>query len=163
MAIEDVFELGMKIKLNTPIQDYDPECCVVLNLGSGNSPIPYARNLDRPEWFAENGIPLSNNSVSQIHAYHFLDQVENPTAILKECDRVLIPGGHINIVVPYYTSQLRVIGLTSHTGFCERTWGNLFSDKYYNKNFKWSLRVHLNLVIGVEERNLCLLTQLVKV
>lgn len=163
MYIQEIFKLGMKRDIPNLLEDCDEG--IVLNLGSGNSPIDDAVNLDLPAWDADvMPIPFIDESVSQIHAYHFLEHTKNPVKVLQEIQRVLITGGHINIVVPYYTSQMQANDLDHRYQFTEDTWKILFNNTYYDKNkIKWEFEIHLNIIIGIVERNLCLMTQLVKI
>jgi SAM-dependent methyltransferase len=46
------------------------------------------------------GIPLSENSVGIVHAYHTLEHLKDPQHIMKEIHRVLAPGGWAFIEVP---------------------------------------------------------------
>ena len=48
------------------------------------------------------GLPFDSDSVSEIRAYHFLEHLDNHDTIfvIKECYRVLIDGGMLDIVVP---------------------------------------------------------------
>lgn len=131
---------------------------------------PVAMILDYPEWDAENpehSFPIQESCVDVFHAYHFFEHLSGPAVIrtLAECDRCLVRGGVVNIVVPYYNSQLQATDLTHRTAFCEETWRNLFEDDSYRRPGspeKWNLRVGTNVIMGVKERNLALLTQLVK-
>ncbi len=138
---------------------------IVLNLGAGNKLIPGAVALDYPLWDADNcHIPYPDDSINQIHAYHFLEHCKYPVEILKECQRVLKLGGHISICVPYYTSQMSAHDLDHKHQFCEETWKTLFSTPYYDKNkIEWKFKIGFNLICGIAERNMCLLTQLIKV
>ena len=83
--------------------------------------------------------------------------------VISECQRVLVPGGHINIVVPYYNSQMAAQDLDHKHSFCERTWSHLFRNDYYQKDKLKGMKIHLNLIMGDSERTLALLTQLVKI
>ncbi len=163
MSIESIFQLGMKRTINNPLSGVgfgDVE----INLGCGNSPLDGCLNYDYPEWDA-NTTPIvhGNNTVDVIHAYHFLEHCKDPVKMLLDCQRVLVPGGHMNIVVPYYTSQMACHDLDHKHFFTEETWKTLFNNPYYDKNeIEWKFKIHLNIIIGVVERNLCLMTQLVK-
>ena len=72
----------------------------------------------------------------------------------------------MNIVVPYYTSQMMAHDLIHKQAFCEETWRNTFENEYYKladaPEEGWKLKARLNIIIGIYERNLCLMTQLVR-
>lgn len=137
---------------------------LILNLGAGNKHIEGATPLDYPEWDADNNaLPYVDESVDGIHAYHFLEHVEDPVWVLLECQRVLKVGGILNICVPYYTSQMAAHDLDHKHMFCEETWRVLFDNPYYDKNkVEWKLEVRTNVIIGIVERNLALITQMEK-
>lgn len=137
----------------------------VLNLGPGNTPIPGTRGLDLPDWNANlDLIPYPNDTVDAIHAYHFLEHVDDPIKMLTEIQRVLRVGGVCQLVVPYYTSQNWAQDLTHRSSWCETTWQNLFRNEFYtNRRNGWKLHEGFNLIVGQTERNLVLLTQLIKV
>lgn len=166
MNFQDLFELAM----DRPVPDLEHYCpdfpipFTSLNLGAGEKVIPGTAALDYPSWDADKDpIPWPNNSVDVIHAYHFLEHCSDPVAMLVECQRVLKPGGYMNICVPYYTSQMMAHDLDHKHPFCEDTWKILFKNPYYNKNkIDWKFRIGFNLICGIVERNLCLLTQLIK-
>lgn len=162
--IQDFFDSGMKRYIPDVISDIDPAFNTVVNLGCGKDIRHHMTNLDFPEWNADiHRIPFEKESVSQIHAYHFFEHVSEPVKVLQECQRVLKPGGHINIIVPYYTSQMQAHDLDHKHAFCEETWRNLFSKIYYDKyKIEWKFDIGINIIIGVVERNLCLMTQLTK-
>ena len=136
----------------------------VLNLGAGNKFLPGTIPLDLPGWDADcDDIPYADNSVLQIHAYHFLEHCKHPVRVLQECQRVLIPGGIMNICVPYYSSAIASQDLDHKHFFTEETWKTLFKNQYYDKNkIEWKFRIGFNMICGIVERNLCLLTQLIK-
>jgi SAM-dependent methyltransferase len=138
---------------------------VALNIGAGSKIIPGARSLDLPEWNADlSPIPWNDESISTIHAYHFLEHVKDPVAVLRECQRVLKVGGVMNVVVPYYSAAIAADDLDHKSRFNENTWKTLFDNDYYDKDkIGWRFNVHFNLIAGIVERNLCLFTQLVKV
>lgn len=160
MEFQELFRLAMK--RNVPqIRDM-PDEGLILNLGSGKNPIIGAINLDLPNWDAEREpIPFDDETVHGIHAYHFLEHLSNPIGMLQECQRVLRPGGVMNICVPYYNSQLMAQDLTHKHAFSETTWQNLFRNKYYRRG-EWKLYESFNLICGIVERNMVLLTQLVR-
>jgi ubiquinone/menaquinone biosynthesis C-methylase UbiE len=162
MTIQELFKIGMKRDI--PLLMEDAKGGIILNLGAGNQSIDGATAFDWPDWDAEHGfIPCPDNSVSQIHAYHFFEHLRDPRIILAECQRVLKKSGHINIVVPYYKSNMAFQDLDHKSFFTEDTWKNLFSKEYYSKGkIDWEFKIGLNIIIGINERNLCLMTQLIK-
>ena len=159
----DIFNLGMQREYPEPIPDVDPTCELVLNLGPGNKHINGAHELEYPSWDAEkDAIPFPSNTVSQIHAYHFLEHITNIVPLMVDIRRVLIPGGHINIVVPYWFSSMAYTDLDHKRAFSEKVWRNLFTCDDYFKSKLNPMEVHTNFIIGDRLENLCLLTQLRK-
>jgi len=163
MDIQELFKMGMDREvpqlLDIPLME--GEC---LNIGAGNKHFDFATSLDLPEWDADSQqIPRADESVASIIAFHFLEHVREPVKLLQEFQRVLMPGGVVNIVVPYYSSAMAAQDLDHKHFFTEETWKTLFRNPYYNKNrVEWKFEVKLNLIIGVVERNLCLMTELQK-
>ena len=165
----DMFKLGFKRDPGT-IMPMKPG--VILNMGCGNTHIPDTLGVDHPsnkkamvKWDADAGQPLHflSESISGIHCYHFLEHVSDVPWVLSEFQRVLKVGGLINIVVPYYSNQLAIEDLDHKHQFCEGTWKTLFNTGYYDKNLiNWRFRLNFNLITGVVERNLCLMSQLEK-
>lgn len=159
----DLFALGMK----RPIVPLIPMGDVVLNLGAGRQEIFGAATLDYPEWDASYmPIPWVDDSVDTILAFHFLEHLRGARVIemLREIERVLRPGGTAMIVVPHRLSQMAYHDLDHQSFFCEETWRILFTTTYYAKNREvpWRLHVGTNVIMGLVERNLALLTQLEK-
>lgn len=144
------------------IRDFKPG--TILNVGAGNKLIEGTIPLDYPTWDADKQpIPCMDEDISGIHAYHFLEHCQYPVQMLQEFQRVLIPGGIVNIVVPYYNAQIQAHDLDHKHFFCEDTWKILFKNPYYDKNrIHWEFSVGFNVICGIAERNLVLLTQLIK-
>lgn len=164
-SIQDFIKLGMMRDVHKLVEE--PEDGLILNLGPGEKEIPGTIPLEYPEWNADTmPIPFSDNSVDGIHAYHFFEHIKYPIEFTKEVQRVLKPGGFINIVVPYYNSNLYNRELDHKHSFTEMTFPALFRQKRrYSKNvegFIWKLYINFNLIIGVEEPNMALYVQLVK-
>ena len=47
--------------------------------------------------------PFADNSFDLIEAYHVLEHLEKPFLIMKECHRILKPGGKLHIKVPHFS------------------------------------------------------------
>lgn len=137
----------------------------ILNLGPGKKVIAGTIGIGLPEWNADSDpLPYDDESVGGIHAYHFLEHVKDPLKVLKECERVLYPGGVMNILVPYYTSQLQAQDLDHKSQFSENTWRVAFQNEYYNRPGEgvWAFKIGFNMIMGLVEKDLCLVTQLIK-
>jgi ubiquinone/menaquinone biosynthesis C-methylase UbiE len=168
MDINEFFLLGMKREI-PQLKDFSnpSRTGVCLNLGGGKQNITGYVNLDFPEWNADfDGLPFDDGTIKHIIAFHFLEHLSSARVIatLRECERVLMTGGTLNIVVPHRLSQMAYHDLDHKTFFCEETWRTLFSTPYYDKNreYEWKFEIGTNIIIGVVERNLALITQLVK-
>ena len=161
MTIEELFQLGMDRSIISLIEQKKG---ISINVGAGNKKIKGAMPLDYPEWDADfQDLPFDGETVGTIHAYHFLEHVKDPVKMLLEFQRVLMVGGVANIVVPYFRSQMAAHDLDHKTQWCEETWRILFNNPYYNKNrISWRFTVGTNIIIGVVERNLALMTQLIR-
>jgi ubiquinone/menaquinone biosynthesis C-methylase UbiE len=165
-SIQDLFKIGMSREIPELLDNDNPRAKQI-NVGAGTYKILYgAEPIDFPKWDARNmEMPYENESVDVIHCYHFLEHMDGETAVkvLKEFERILEVGGHANIVVPYYNSHLQAKCLDHKSMWNESTWDNLFNQySYDNGSGEWKLKVHTTFIMGVEEKNLALLTQLVK-
>jgi hypothetical protein len=168
MKVQDLFKLAMKRGLPDLITNDDMQGTII-NVGAGDSFIEGATNIDKPKWSwpESNHLPCHNETVKTIHAYHFLEHLSGEDAItmLLEFQRVLKPGGTINFLVPYYNSSMQAQDLTHKSFWNETTFQTLFRNKYYDPNgltHSWKLSVHFQVIIGIVERNLALMGQLVK-
>jgi predicted SAM-dependent methyltransferase len=161
--IREFVKLGLDRDINE-FYSSDDLSGIVLNVGCGNKKIKDAISIDYPEWDADKDfLPVLSDSVKEIHCYHVLEHLASPVNLLQDFQRVLVKGGVVNILVPYYTSQMAYHDLDHKHRFCEETWRVLFGNPYYDKNkIVWKFRVHTNFIFGIVERNLALFTQLVK-
>ena len=95
-SINDFFLLGMKRDIPN-ILPMDKG--IVLNLGAGNQVIVDTHPLQyETGWNAEtDAIPFIDESVDGIHAYHFLEHIQNIHFLMSECQRVMKKGAVMNI------------------------------------------------------------------
>tara|TARA_R110000751_G_scaffold8688_4_gene33779 strand:+ start:3739 stop:4221 length:483 start_codon:yes stop_codon:yes gene_type:complete len=158
--INDLFALGMKRYLPS-FKDWTGRK-VNINIGAGKQLIPSTVNLDLPDYNANyDPIPYDDNSVDVIHCYHVLEHVDNPIFFLKECQRVLVIGGLMNICVPHHRSDLAWQDITHVRGFTTDTFKTLFENTGYNTG-EWRLKEIGTIAIGLVDRNISILTQLEK-
>lgn len=163
MTINDLFREAMKRELPELL----PRGARVVNLGAGHQVIDGAEALDYPEWNAEtDDLPYEDASIDSILAYHFFEHLTGKQAIalLREVERVLKLGGTLTLCVPYYNSSMASQDLDHQSFWNEGTFKTLFGNPHYIKNREvpWQLEVHFQAIMGVVERNLCLLVQLVR-
>jgi ubiquinone/menaquinone biosynthesis C-methylase UbiE len=161
MTIQEFFRLGMKRDIPEIL---DLLRSPILNIGGGNHQISGTTDLDWPAWDADRDpIPYGEATVGGIHAYHFLEHVQDPINMLREFQRVLQPEGVVNIVVPNGTCPLAVQDLDHKHFFNEETFRKLFKNEYYEKNKTgWKFSIHASFIMGLKEENLGLFVQLVR-
>lgn len=137
----------------------------ILNIGHGAKLIYGAEHLDLPEWDADQRmpIPFPDEHFSAIYAIHLLEHVEDPRWLLRELQRVLMVGGHLNIGLPYYNSQMHAQDLDHKSNWCEETWKETFFNDYYQKEHGgWKFKIGANFIMAIVERNTMLITQLIR-
>ena len=162
-SIQDLFLIGMSRAIPDLLSCNGGN---QINVGAGTyKRINNADPIDYPEFDATcDELPYDDGTVDVIHCYHMLEHLANPVHLLKQFERVLKVGGYANIVTPYYNSHLQAKCLDHKSMYNESTWDNLFNQySYDNGSGDWKLDVHTTFIMGVEEKNLALLTQLVKV
>lgn len=166
----DIFDLG--IKRPRGMQIIPPEGLHV-NLGSGNSPIAGALNLDRPDWNAPrldyvwlHAAGVKKDSVAVVHMYHFLEHLTPDDAIrmLKEVERVLMPGGLCKIVVPHAMCPLAYQAPDHRSYWTEEGFQDMFYSAGYDSAYghEWDMDITWMMVAGVKWSNLCVLVELCK-
>lgn len=142
---------------------------VVISLGEGEN----TRHVDKdalslglPHWrWPRDKIPLDDETVALIHAYHFLEHLtgEDAISLLCEAQRVLKSGGLFYYGIPLAGTELSYHDLTHKSFWSEDTITNLLYNEYYEIEGK---PTELNLcgqcIIGIVERNLMLYGCLIK-
>ncbi len=143
---------------------------VYMQFGTGRKFIDGFQNWDWDEWDADSGepIPVHDEYADGIICYHTLDHLSEPIRVLAEFQRVMKPGAWLVIVVPHYMSELWHADLTHKSQFAIDTWRNVFSERHYTHkgvvagHVEWKLEITFNMIMGVAERNLVLVTQFLK-
>lgn len=171
-TVQDLFQIGMDRSL-PPLLTPPPG----LSIGLGESGLKQVGadfNLGLPEWhWPHDEVPAEDGSVAIFHAYHFFEHLSGQEAIslLAQLQRKLMIGGIIQFCIPYYKSNMAAQDLTHKSFWTEDTFKTLFRKSYYDPTAKtsggsaseWELDVHFQAIMGVVERNLALVGQLVKV
>lgn len=168
MNILDTFRIGNRREVP---EFKEPPPGLHVNLGAGRKPIPLeftggkeAIPIDAPRWMAGETIPLHDFSVAQVYAFHFFEHLSKAEilSVLRELERVLVPGGLVNILVPHWRCELAFQDLDHKSFWSERTFHMLLVDDTYDGTMprNWSLRINSALIMGVVERNTVCLFQL---
>lgn len=167
MDIQGFFENAMAREI-PPLIPLPPISLSVLGFDLGASGIKRMAGcipLGLPDWrWPRDRIPAEDGTVDVVHAYHFLEHLsgEDAISLLREIERVIRPGAPINICVPYYNSSMQAHDLTHKSFWNEATFSNLFNNPMYDPAGPWKLKVHALFIMGIVERNMALLAQLVK-
>lgn len=164
MNIQQFFKQGMDREIPELLEG--PNGTPSIDLGASGIKKYATTALGLPEWnFPRDNIPFNDASVGVIHAYHFLEHLAGDDAIklLREAERVLVVGGVMNIVTPYYNSLIQAQDITHKSAWNEESWKTLFHNSYYNPAGEWQFRIHTTFIMAIVERNLSLFTQLQKV
>jgi ubiquinone/menaquinone biosynthesis C-methylase UbiE len=115
---------------------------IKLNVGPGVKKLIGYTDIDLPEWDAEiDKIPYGNDTVSTILATHFLEHINNIVGVLQEFQRVLAPGGLVNICVPYYKGSMAYQDL-DHKHFSLKIHGGY----YFKTNITTKIKLSGNLI-----------------
>ena len=167
-GLSTLFEAGMDRELpNYVIHDDANGEANLINLGAGYKFLDYTDPLGAEQgWWAGTPLPYDDESVAGIWSFHFFEHLgkDELMDVLRECERVLMVDAVLNIVVPHYISEGAFHDLDHKTFFTESTWRNLMENTYYDGTMDrdWKFRIGLNLIMGLNVRNLALVTQLIK-
>lgn len=165
---KDFFHLALKRKFPDIIR---PVGNNILNFGCGNSPIKDAINYDIDDHGGKafvldmNRYPyaIGSDSADCIHCYHALEHVDYPLKTLQEFGRIIKPNAPINIVVPYWKSQMAYSSLDHRSFWSEETIRKHFCNDYYNSVINsYGIKENFSLICGFEERAIVVFIQLYK-
>lgn len=113
----------------------------ILNLGCGKVRIPGSLGVDRVK--IKNYVdvihnldvvpyPFKDNSIDEIHFYHVLEHLHDPTKKLEELYRILKPGGMIFLRVPHFSSMGAFTDLTHIRPFGYSSFDCLEENHYHH-------------------------------
>jgi len=165
MDIQHFFKIGLSrdIPQLIPLPEGD---FVGVDIGASGTKKIMPVCVGLPDWrWPRDNLPFQDDTVDVATAFHFLEHLSGEDAIsmLREIERVLKPGGVVNVVVPYYNSSMQAHDLTHKSCYNESTFDNLFNCAYYDIAGNWSLKIHAQFIMGIVERNMALFAQLIKV
>jgi ubiquinone/menaquinone biosynthesis C-methylase UbiE len=86
----------------------------ILDIGCGKNKIPHAVGIDidkslYPDILHDLNIypyPIKDNEFDKIYAKHVIEHVNDPTSFIKECYRILKPGGTMFVETPHFSSRV---------------------------------------------------------
>lgn len=184
-TLDEFFDMAMgRPRVDwVPLPDsYEKSDFIGLHFGGGRKRLAGYRELDYPEWDAERmgewrypypneGMPVLSDTVDSVVVVHTLDHLTSAAVqhFLREAQRVLKPGGTISIAVPHHMGTLAHECIEHKTQYGLKTFRNILTEvndasvDYPAGRQGWQLRVGYNMVLGLEERNLVQITQLIKI
>ncbi len=102
--------------INAKIYRINGNGSLSLDLGSGGPGRPGTIGIDSDRrapinWDLSFGIPCNSESVCAIYSDHFFEHLSLPivVALLKDCHRVLLPGGRLRFTVPHIDPYLEAL------------------------------------------------------
>ena len=90
-----------------------PEPLLKLNLACGQNPVEGFKGVDCKKLPGVDHVldlekypwPWRDASVEEIHVSHFVEHLTDMIPFMEECWRILIPGGKLTVIGPYYSSM----------------------------------------------------------
>ena len=166
-----LFKLALKRDPGLFIDEYHRTTGIVLGIGdTGTHKSSCSMNyraLGMPGWqFPQEDIPCSNNSVAYIHCYHFMEHLTGAQIplFLLEVQRVLATRGVFQFGVPLAGTELSFQDLDHKSFWTASTLKNLLGNEHYHiaGTNAIKLKIGATAIIGVTERNLMVVGQLIK-
>lgn len=131
MKLETIFREGIQEKLNQ-------SGFIKLELGAGeNRKVEGAITVDQCDLESidivtdlNRGIPLPDESVDEIHSYHFLEHVDDLAFFMREIHRVLKPGGKKIGTVPHFSNPY------FYSDYTHKSFFGLYTFSYFDSEQK---------------------------
>ncbi|RQW05871.1 methyltransferase domain-containing protein [candidate division KSB1 bacterium] len=129
--LDTLFKIDLQQRLQQPGE-------IAIELGCGQSKSEGRIGIDRVDLPAvdivtdlERGLPFfPDESVDAVHAYHFLEHVENLQLLLQEIYRVCRPGARIVLRVPHFSNPYY------YSDYTHRRFFGLYSFEYFAREQK---------------------------
>ena len=167
--MRELFKLALKRDPGLFIPEFKRPIGFILGIGETgkhqSSNTRDYRALGQPTWsFPRDSIPFLSGSVAYIHCYHFLEHLSgvNIPAFLLEVQRVLVHGGIFQYGVPLAGTELSYQDLDHKSFWTASSFKNLLDNDYYASGAVIQLDIGATAIIGVTERNLMVVGQLIK-
>ncbi len=92
---------------------------------------------------------IEDSSVGEIHCSHYIEHVKDLRKFAQEIYRILIPGGRVTFIAPYYSS-IRAMQDPTHVNFISeatflywnKTWIEANKLSHYNMNCDFAVMNH---------------------
>jgi len=81
--------------------------------------------------------PYDDESTQTVLAIDVIEHLDNPKSILEEIYRILIPGGLLQLQVPYFGSLAHANDMTHKHGFTPSTFGFFIPGHPYCESSPW--------------------------
>lgn len=112
---------------------------LILNLGAGKKLLPNCVNIDVTPYPGMDMVvnlsvypwPWASNAVSGIHVSHLLEHFADQERFLRECHRILKPGGFLRIVGPHASCISSVGCLGHYRTYAYNTFHQYLSEPFY--------------------------------
>ncbi len=121
----------------------------ILNVGCGKTRLPHSIGLDFVQLTGFTDVvhdlnrfpyPFKASSFDEVHAYHLLEHLDRPLAVIEELHRLVKPGGTLHIRTPHFSSKSAFTDPTHIRPFAIGSFDYFDPDSYYHFYTKAALR-----------------------
>lgn len=137
---KEIIMLGKLTEIDHDFEIISKDGVIRLDLGCGNNKKDGFTGVDICK-FTQADIyhdldsypyPFEDNSVYEIYCSHFIEHVLEIKYFMEECYRILIPGGTMEVIAPYYSSIRAFQDYTHRRSISENTF--LYFSKQWMEN-----------------------------